>query len=140
MDFVALMLFTQSLYKVFQLECLILLIIEIIIILNQISAWSCLSKFFLQKKHAMFFLSLLKRKKELCHMKLFLCSSGISLGRYCKKILTKSRGFRKKIKRRDGHIVGSGSGVEDVYRRGIKPSPHYALKWFKTKLCDKSWI
>ena len=97
-----------------------------------------LIKVFLYKKAL--FLSLLKKKKELCHMKLFLCSSGISFGRYCKKILTKSRGFRKKIKRRDGHIVGSGSGVEDVYRRGIKPSPHYALKWFKTKLCDKSWI
>ena len=99
-----------------------------------------LIKVFFIKKHVTFFLSLLKKKKELCHMKLFLCSSGISLGRYCKKILTKSRGFRKKIKRRDGHIVGSGSGVEDVYRRGIKPSPHYELKWFKTKLCDKSWI
>ena len=64
------MLFTWSLYKVFQLECLILLIIEIIIS-NQIAAWSCLSKFFLYKK--VLFLSLLKKKKELCHMKLFLC-------------------------------------------------------------------
>ena len=69
-------------------------------------------------------------------MKLFLCSSGISLGQYCQKILTKSRGFRKNDKNRDGHIVGSGG----VYRRGIKPSAHYALKWFKTILCDKSWI
>ena len=75
MDFVAVMLFTRSLHKVFQQECLILLIIEIIIILNQISAWSYLSTFFI-KEHVTFFLSLLKKKKEFCHMKLFLCSSG----------------------------------------------------------------
>ena len=135
--FVAVMLFTWSLYKVFQLECLILLIIKIIIS-NQISAWSFLSKFFLIKKHVTLFLSLLKKKKELSHMRLFLCSSGISLGRYCQKILTKSKGFGKKIKRRDCHIVGGG--VWGAYRRGIKPSSHYALKCFKTKLCDKSWI
>ena len=86
------------------------------------------------------FLSLLKKKKELFHMKLFLCSSGISLRRYCQKILTKSGGFRKKLKRRDGHIGGGGGGGVCVYRKGIKPSAHYALKCFKTKLCDKSWI
>ena len=80
----------------FQLECLILLIIEIIIILNQISAWSCLSNFFFIKKPVTFFLSLLKKKKELCHMKLFLCLSGISLGRYCQKILTKSGDSEKR--------------------------------------------
>ena len=97
-----------------------------------------LIKFFFVKKHVTFFLSLLKKKKELCHMKLFLCSSGISLGWYCQKTLTKSGGFGKKIKRRDGHIVGVGGW--GVYRRGIKPSAHYALKCFKTKLCDKSWI
>ena len=39
-----------------------------------------LIKVFLIKKLVTFFLSLLKRKKEFCHMKLFLCSSGISLG------------------------------------------------------------
>ena len=73
-------------------------------------------------------------------MKLFFCSSDISLGQCCQKILTKSGGFRKKIKRRDGPTVGGGGGVGGVYRRVIKPSAHYALKWFKTKLCDKSWI
>ena len=41
-------------------------------------------------------------------MKLFMCLSGFSLERYCQKILTKSRGFRKKIKRKDGHLVGGG--------------------------------
>ena len=76
------------------------------------------------------FVSLLKKKKELYHMKLFLCSSGISLGQYCQKILTKSRGFGKKIKKRDGHIMGVGG----VYSRGIKPSAHYTLKYFKIKL------
>ena len=88
------------------------------------------------------FLSLLKKKKELFHMKLFLCSSGISLGRYCQKILTKSGGFRKKLKRRDGHIVGDWgeAGGGGVYRKGIRTSAHYALKCFKIKLCDKSWI
>ena len=67
-----------------------------------------LLKVFFIKKHVTFFLSFLKKKKELCHMKLVLCSSGISLGRYCQKILTKSGGSRKKIKRRDRHIVGGG--------------------------------
>ena len=68
-------------------------------------------------------------------MKLFLCLSDFSLGPYCQKILTKSGGFRKKIKRRDGHIMGGGKcGVGGVYRRGIKPSAHYALKCFETKL------
>ena len=100
----ALLSIRNSPYKVFQLECLILFIIEIIIILNQISAWS-----FFYKKHVASFLSLLKKKKELCHIKWFLCSSGISMGRYCRKILTKSGEFKKKIKKRGGHIVG----VED---------------------------
>ena len=44
-------------------------------------------------------------------MKLFLCSSSILLGQYCQKSLTESGGFRKKIKRRDGHTVGGGMGV-----------------------------
>ena len=134
MDFVIVMLFTRSPYKVFQLECLILLIIEIIIS-------KLLIKVFFIKKHVTLFLSLLKMKKELCNMKLFLCSSDFSLGRFCQKILTKSRGFGKNIKRRDGHITGCGKcWVGGVYRRGIKPSAHYALKCFKTKLSDKSQI
>ena len=73
-------------------------------------------------------------------MKLFLCLFSISLGRYRQKILTKGAGgFGKKIKSRDGH-KGGGGGDGSVYRRGIKPSAYYALKCFKTKLCDKSWI
>ena len=99
-----------------------------------------LIKVFFIKKRITFFLSLLKKKKKLCHMKLFFCSSGISLGQYCQKILTKSRGFAKKIKRRDGHIVGRGGGVGGVCRRRIKPSTHYALKCFKANFCDTSWI
>ena len=83
-----------------------------------------LIKVFFIKKHVIFFLSLLKKKKELCHMKLFLCSSGILLGQYCQKILTKSGGFRKKIRRRDDHTVGGGG----VYSGRIKLSAHYALK------------
>ena len=53
------------------------------------------------KKHLTLFCSLLKMKKLLCHMSLFLCLSGISLGRYCWKSVAKSRGFGKG---RDGHI------------------------------------
>ena len=135
MDFVAVMLFTRSLYQVFQLECLILLIIEIIIILNQISAWSCLSKFFYKKAYNILSQSSKKGERTLPH-KIIFSSSGISLGQYCQKILTKSGVFRKNKKRRDGDIVGAGG----VYRQGIKPSTHYALKCFKRKLCDKSWI
>ena len=88
---------------------------------------------YVSKKYVTFF-SLLKKKKELYYMKLSLCASDFSLGRYCQKTLTKFRGFGKKIKRRDGHIVGG------VYRRAIKTSAHYALKFFKTKICGKSWI
>ena len=56
------------------------------------------------KKHLTLFCSLLKMKKLLCHMSLFLCLSGISLGRYCWKSVVKSRGFGKG---RDGHIGDS---------------------------------
>ena len=94
MDFVAVMLFTRSLHKVFQQEYLILLIIEIIIILNQISAWSYLSKFFI-KEHVTFFLSLLKKKKEFCHMKLFLYSSG-HWGNIVKKFSSNAWGSEKR--------------------------------------------
>ena len=51
---------------------------------------------FLYKKHVMFFLSLLKKKKEICHMKLFLCSSGISLGDIVKKFLPKAEASEKR--------------------------------------------
>ena len=64
-------------------------------------------------------------------MKLFLCSSSISLGRYCQKSLTKGGGFRKKIKRRDGHIVGVGVG--GVYRRGIETFCILCTKIFQNK-------
>ena len=46
-------------------------------------------------------------------MKLILLSC-ISLGRYCWKSLVKSEGFRKNIKREDGHIRGV------VYKRGVQ--------------------
>ena len=56
-----------------------------------------------------------------------MCLSGFSLERYCQKILTKSRGFRKKIKRKDGHLVGGGGGR--VYRREwVKTSAHCTLQ------------
>ena len=136
MDFVAVTFFTWSLYKVFQLECLILLVIKIIIISNQISVWSCLSKFFI-KNRVTFFLSLLKKRKNFATWNCFCVHlSGISLRQYCQKILTKSWGFRKKIKRRDGHIVGLSGGGVGGHRRGIKPSAHYALKCYNTKLMD----
>ena len=52
------------------------------------------------KKHLTVLLSSLKLEKELCHMVLFLCLFGISLGQYCRKSLAKSKGFRKNIKRK----------------------------------------
>ena len=69
-------------------------------------------KVFFIKKHVTLFLNLLKKKKELCNMKLFLCLFSISLGRYRQKILTKGAGgFGKKIKSRDGHKGGEGGGM-----------------------------
>ena len=103
MDFVAVMPFTQSLYNVFQLESLILFILEILLLRIKSQ-----------------FLSLLKKKKELFHMKLFLCSSGISLGRDCQKILTKRGGFRKKLKRRLAGGGGGGGGGGVSIERGSK--------------------
>ena len=58
----------------------------------------------------MFFLSLLKKKKEICRMKLFLCSSGISLGRYCQKNLYQKQGVQKKDKK-EGWSYGGGWGA-----------------------------
>ena len=53
-------------------------------------------------------------------MSLFLCLSGISLGRYCRKSLAKSRGFGKKYEK------GGWSYRGVVYRReGLKPSAHF---------------
>ena len=91
-DFISEMPFTQQL---FHLEFLffvwiILVLTIIIIILDQILAWSCLEKRCLLKKHMTLFFSLLKMKKKLCLMNLFLCLSRISLGRYSKKIVIKS--------------------------------------------------
>ena len=139
MDFVAVMLFTQSLPSISTRMFDTFDNWDLYYFESNLSL-ELLIKAFLYEKHVTFVLSLLKKKKEICQMKLFLCSSCISLEPYCQKILTKSGGFRKKIKRRDGPTVGGGGGVGGVYRRVIKPSAHYALKWFKTKLCDKSWI
>ena len=72
-------------------------------------------------------------------MKLFLCSSiWYFIGTILSKNSYQKTGFRKKIKRRDGHIVGGWGGVWGVggYGRGIKPFAHYALKCLKTKLMD----
>ena len=70
MDFVVVMLFTRSLYKVFQLECLILLIIEIVI-LNQISAWSCLLQFSYKKACKVVSQSSKKEKRTFPHEIIF---------------------------------------------------------------------
>ena len=53
-------------------------------------------------------------------MSLFLCLSGIPLGRYCRKSPAKSRGFGKKNKKR-GCSYGGGLSIE----RGFKPSALY---------------
>ena len=96
------MLFTQQL---FHLECLFffrrILIHRIVIILDQITAWCCLEKCCLLKKHITFFFSLLKMKKKLNHMGLFLC---LSQGQYNQKNVVKSRVFGKNINRWDGHM------------------------------------
>ena len=48
-----------------------------------------------------------------------LCLSGIILGRYCRESLAKNGGFRKKIKRGDGHMEGV------VFRRGVQTFTQY---------------
>ena len=90
MELVAVMLFTQ---QVFRLECLLLfryfgLNLSLVLFIKVF------------KKHLTVLLSSLKLEKELCHMVLFLCLFGISLGQYCRKSLAKSKGFRKNIKRK----------------------------------------
>ena len=86
-----------------------------IFLLNLFNIWDCyyfrsnLSlvlhiKVLLINKHVTLSFSLLKMKKKLCHKSL--CLSGISLRQYCQKSVVKSRRFRKKIKRGDGHIGG----------------------------------
>ena len=68
-----------------------------------------LIKVFLYKKHVTFFLSLLKRKKEICHMKLFLCSSGTSLGAILSKNSYQKRGVQKKDQK-EGWSYNGGWG------------------------------
>ena len=61
-------------------------------------------------------------------MSLFLCLSGISLGRCCQKRFAKSGGFRGKIKREDDHIGGA------VYRKGVQTFCtlwHHINRFFK---------
>ena len=70
MELVAVMLFTQ---QVFRLECLLLfryfgLNLSLVLFIKVF------------KKHLTVLLSSLKLEKELCHMVLFLCLFGISLG------------------------------------------------------------
>ena len=136
MDFAAVMLFTCSLYKVFQLECLILLIIEIII-LNQISAWSCFSKFFYKKTCNVVSQSSKKEERTLPYEVIFMFI-WYFIGAILSKNSDQKRGIWKKDKK-EGWSYSAG-GVGGVCRRGIKPSAHFALKCFKTKLCDKSQI
>ena len=45
-------------------------------------------------------------------MTLFLCLSGISMGRYFRKSLAKSKGFRKNIKR--GEMAMNGEGGSNL--------------------------
>ena len=71
------------------------------------SAWNRLSKFFI-KKHVKFFLSLLKKKKELCHTKLYLCSSGI-IGAILSNNSYQKRGVQKKEKK-EGRSYRGGRG------------------------------
>ena len=73
-----------------------------------------------EKKHVMLFLSLLKMKKLFCHMSLFLCLCGSSLGQYCKKVLPKA-GFQKNYK--SGRWLYKGI----VYRKGGSNLQHTAL-------------
>ena len=47
---------------------------------------------------------------------------GISLGQYCQKSPFKSMGFRKNIKRKDGHVGGLCT------EGGFKPSAYYDIK------------
>ena len=78
----------------------------------------------------MLFLSLLKLKKQLCHMSLFLCLSGILLGRYCQISLAKSRGFGKKYKKGDGR-----KGWLYI-KEWFKPSTHYDIERLKGRTLE----
>ena len=138
MDFVAVMLFSWSLYKVFQLECLMLLIIEIIIISNQISAWSCLSKSFYKKACNILSQSSKKEERTLPHETIFVFIYLVfHWDNIVKKFLPKA-GVQKKVKKEGWSYSRVWGGVWGVggYGRGIKPFAHYALKCFKTKLMD----
>ena len=60
------------------------------------------------KKHVTLLVSLLKMKKQLCYVSLFLCLSGITVGPYCQNCVVKSGEYGKKIKRGHDHIWGRG--------------------------------
>ena len=141
MDFVAVMIFTWSLYKVFQLECLMLLIIEITFS-NQITAWSCLSKLFYKKACNVASQSSKKEERTLAHKLIFAFIWNFT-GEFLSKNSDQKQegeggggGFRRDKKKGWSYSRGGGG----VYRRGIKTSAHYAPKCFKIKLSDKSWI
>ena len=67
-------------------------------------------------------------------MTLFLCLSGMSLGRYCLKSLAKSEVFGKKIK-------GGGWSCRGLPTEGggFQPSAHYGLHLHTVTACI-AWI
>ena len=107
--FVAVMLFTWSLYKVFQLECLILLIIKIIIS-NQISAWSYLSKFFFNKKACNVVSQSSKKEERTFPHETIFVFIWYFIGTILSKNSHQKQGVRKKDKK-EGWSYSRGWGV-----------------------------
>ena len=122
MDFVKAMLFTQ---QVFHLECLFFCWHLRLLLFWIKSLPSVAYKFCLQKKHVTLFFSLLKMKKQLCRVSLFLFiqySNGAILSEQsCQK-----RGVRKKYKKWGMAIWGFSIAG------GFKPSAHYGHSFIKS--------
>ena len=92
---------------------------------------------FFIKKHVTLFLNLLKRKT--LPQEIIFVFIWYFIGMILPKNSDQMQGVWKKDKKK-GWSYSGGWGWRGVYRRGIKPSAQYGLKYFKTKLCDNSWI
>ena len=117
MDFVAVMLFTQQIfYSKWLFFFWRLLILELVVILDQISAyWHCLWKCCLWEKACTitFFFSLLKT--NIFSTWIYFCSYLVfHWGNIVKKSAVKNKGFRKTIKWGDDHRG------RVVYERGVQ--------------------
>ena len=117
-----------------------------IFLLTPFDTWDCyylgsylslvlLMKVLLIKNTCNLFFSLLKKKKQLCHMSTFLRLSSISLGWYWKRSAIKSGRFGKKIKRWNGHI--RRLSIEGVVQTFYTLCPIFFSNW--KKYTKPSW-